>query len=82
MEPKLQKRTEPTLSLLQNSNNKLSFLFRYLFRDQGKAKLCSIFMIYAQKMCLRYELDAINEFKQKYTNAEDIYVIQDLFKGK
>ena len=33
MEPKLQKRTEPTLSLLQNSNNKLSFLFRYLFRD-------------------------------------------------
>ena len=25
---------------------------------------------------------AINVFKNKYTNAEDIYVIQDLFKGK
>ena len=25
---------------------------------------------------------AINVFKNKYPNAEDIYVIQDLFKGK
>ena len=24
----------------------------------------------------------INVFKNKYPNAEDIYVIQDLFKGK
>ena len=26
--------------------------------------------------------NAINVFKQKYPNAEDIYVIQDLFKKK
>tara|TARA_B100001989_G_scaffold177638_1_gene128594 strand:+ start:1867 stop:2022 length:156 start_codon:yes stop_codon:yes gene_type:complete len=25
---------------------------------------------------------AINVFKKKYPNAEDIYVIQDLFQGK
>ena len=25
---------------------------------------------------------AINIFKNKYPNAEDVYVIQDLFKGK
>ena len=25
---------------------------------------------------------AINVFKNKYPNAEDVYVIQDLFKGK
>ena len=25
---------------------------------------------------------AINVFKNKYPNSEDIYVIQDLFKGK
>ena len=25
---------------------------------------------------------AVNIFKNKYPNAEDVYVIQDLFKGK